>query len=170
MTHGVCGSVLFYLSLCSSSDLVIGVMFKNTLLLMAYFFLVEMVLNSGASLALVESANWTTATTATEKENDATDAATAAAAGATTAAAEGGGGADPSQGPDAFLSSNDWYFYFKILCGGVVVLLVLLFMFVGNVVRQCHQVRRTGRPIFDRVDVREIEASARINIFGLERR
>ena len=164
--------VSFCLSLCSSSDLVIGVMLKTTVILMAVFFLVEMVLNSGTTLALAEPANGTTVTKATEEQNDATDAATAAAAAATTVpAAEGGGGPmeHPSQGPNA-LSSNGSYFYFKILCGGVGVLLVLLFMFVGNAVRQCHHVRRTGRPIFDCTDVREVEASARINFFGRERR
>jgi formate-dependent nitrite reductase membrane component NrfD len=170
---------VFCLSLCSSSDLVIGVMLKTTVFLMAAFFLVEMVLDRSARLALAEAeaaANRTdgTATEASggvEDDASTTDAATAAAAAATTAAAAGGGGAvdhPSSQGPNA-LSSDEWHFYFRILCGGVGVLLVLLFMFVCNAVRQCHHVRRTGRPIFDRADVREVEASTRINVFGLER-
>ena len=60
--------------------------------------------------------------------------------------------------------------YFNLLGWGSAAVAVVLFGCAFAGVRECRYVQRTGRPWYDRLDVREVEGTSTLNVFGLENR
>jgi len=60
--------------------------------------------------------------------------------------------------------------YWDLLKWGSLALALVVLLMAFAAVRECRRVQETGRPLYDRADVREIEKKAKMNLLGLEDR